>query len=307
MVRGLDARPSAEARLTRVRQRPGDGVAGQRAPAAAFELVSGSQRRQVCQTPFGGDLGDEHEPAVGVLRRRCRSGPTATISSRRKSRLTYVVRSSRRERNQRVLIAPRRTSRPALTSKMSAKSDSISISIVRRTGPPAVVDDVEVLVDAARRPSGRARIESVWRSIGAVVGRAAPSLVNSKRAEKNWIGDELRSDRPLAVDEQLVAGHEAGVAGEEAVLGQPLRSGRRAGRRGTRSSRLMVIVEGPTWIGSGHGVAPVERVGATGSRARVSAPAALEPVGGRQHVAARDERRAAPTRHGRAARRTGRC
>ena len=33
-----------------------------------FELVSGSQRRQVCQTPFGGDLGDEHEPAVGELR-----------------------------------------------------------------------------------------------------------------------------------------------------------------------------------------------------------------------------------------------
>ena len=59
---------------------------------------------------------------------------TATTSSRMNGPFVYVVRSSPRERNQRVLIWPRRTSASLRTSKMSAKSESIAISIVRRTG-----------------------------------------------------------------------------------------------------------------------------------------------------------------------------
>ena len=98
-----------------------------------FELVSGSQRRQVCQTPFGGTSAmNTKRPLAnwGLLSERS----AWMTSSRTNLQMDVTVRSSRFERNQRALISPRRTSRPALTSKMSAKSDSISISIVRRTG-----------------------------------------------------------------------------------------------------------------------------------------------------------------------------
>ena len=97
------------------------------------EPVSGNHFRQVCQTPFGGILATKTSRPLAYWGGES-AFSTATMSSRLNVELTYVVRRSPRDRNQRVLIWPRRTSSSLRTSKMSAKSESIAISIVRRTG-----------------------------------------------------------------------------------------------------------------------------------------------------------------------------
>ena len=95
---------------------------------------AGNQRRQVCQTPLGGTVATNDEPAVGVLRRGIRAVHLHDELALEVAVDIGRVRASLRDRNQRVLIVPRRMSRRALTSKMSAKSDSNRISIVRLTG-----------------------------------------------------------------------------------------------------------------------------------------------------------------------------
>ncbi len=98
-----------------------------------FEPVYGSHFTQACQTPFGAIFATKtSRPFAYWIGESAFS--TATTRCRSNVRFVYVVRSSPRDRNQRVLIWPRRTSRLPRTSKMSAKSESSATSIVRRTG-----------------------------------------------------------------------------------------------------------------------------------------------------------------------------
>ena len=67
--------------------RPGDRVARRACVGRRFEWVSGSQRRQVCQTPFGATWAtNTNRPLAnwGVLSERS----ARSTSSRPKSRLT---------------------------------------------------------------------------------------------------------------------------------------------------------------------------------------------------------------------------
>ena len=149
VVRRLERRPSAAA--GRRLGRGSTALQPQRhGPARVGLAVIGSQRRQACQVPFGGDPGDEHELAVRVLRRRVglvdaddQLAPEAAV---------------------------RRTSRPELAARPEpAGVDDAAAD--ERVGPDVedvgevrfdrdldrqpdraagVVDDVDVLVDAAR-------------------------------------------------------------------------------------------------------------------------------------------------------------
>ena len=97
------------------------------------DWVRGSQRRHVCQTPFGSIV------ATNVNRPLANCGFESFLSTwmsrlRRKLLLVYVVRSERRAPDHRVVISPRRTRRRWRTSNTSAKSDVIAISSVIRIG-----------------------------------------------------------------------------------------------------------------------------------------------------------------------------
>ena len=67
---GVSMRTFGRRGAARRAERRVDGVARQRDGRPAPSRVTGSHLRQVCQTPFGRDLGDEDQPPVGELRRR---------------------------------------------------------------------------------------------------------------------------------------------------------------------------------------------------------------------------------------------
>src|SRR6185295_1276434 len=107
---GSRGRPAGRATSTALHGR----VAGRRRPA--FEPVIGSHFRQACQTPFGAIFATKtSRPLAYWIGESAFS--TATISSRLNAAFVYVVRSSPRERNQRVFSWPRRTRVFLRTSK----------------------------------------------------------------------------------------------------------------------------------------------------------------------------------------------
>ena len=93
----------------------------------------GSHDVQACHTPLGSIWATNRSRPLAYWA-GASDRTTATTSSRRKSPLRYTVRSSWRDRNHWVSIAPRCTTPPPLTSKMSAKSDTSSSSTLSRTG-----------------------------------------------------------------------------------------------------------------------------------------------------------------------------
>src|SRR6476619_5494517 len=149
------------------------------------------------------------------------------------------------------------------------------------------------------------RTPRAWRSTRPASSRNA-SFVYSKRAEKNWIGAELRRTgrRPLIRISQAEMNRVSRV--KKPSSGPPaIRPSGWQTRK--RSSRLIVIAEGPTWTGNVTSVRLLRssgRVGRARTTSRGGRPAsvaavarvallepALEPVRERQAVARRDERR----------------
>ncbi len=80
----------------------------------------------------------------------------------------------------------------------------------------AVVDDVEVFVDAARDGPVEADRERVALDLPDVIEKLIVGEFEARREELDRGGVE--EDRAAAVDPQLVAGDESGIAGEEAVV-----------------------------------------------------------------------------------------
>ena len=160
--------------------------------------------------------GDEHEPAVGVLRRRVglvdaddQLAPEAAVRR-------TVVRSSRRERNQRVLIVAAADERvgPDVEDVGEVGFDrDLDRQPDRAAG---VVDDVEVLVDAARHRPVDADAQGVAVDEAGVVEERIVRVLEAGREELDR--GRVEEDRPAAVDPQLVRRDEPGVAGEEAVV-----------------------------------------------------------------------------------------
>ena len=134
---GLVGRPDGDRGGSRSTPAIGSGTStalqGRTAGRLTPKRVIGSHDVQACHTPLGAiSATNSSRPFAYCARASERS--TVTMSSRRKSPLTYTVRSSWRDGDHPVSIVPRRTMPPPLTSKMSAKSEVSWISIARWTG-----------------------------------------------------------------------------------------------------------------------------------------------------------------------------
>ena len=97
--------------------------------------VTGSHFRQVCQTPFGAIRATNTSRPLAYCGGRVGRLDRDDRARRRNSRLPYArPQLAARPEPARVHRCRAGRAAAALTSKMSAKSESISISIVRRTG-----------------------------------------------------------------------------------------------------------------------------------------------------------------------------
>ncbi len=97
--------------------------------------------------------------------------------------------------------------------------------------PATVVDDVVVLVDPAGHGSIEPKREAVSVDWAELVDQSIGGELVARRIELDR--RRVEEERPLPVDVQLVAGHETGVAGEEALLGSGLDPGVRLAHEDT--------------------------------------------------------------------------
>jgi hypothetical protein len=192
----------------------GDGVAakGRRAPLRV-------DQRQPAQAgmpgAFRGHLGDEHEPAVGEL-----DGTVRAI------RLDHEL-----AREIAVDVGgPQLASRAIPAGVDLAAADELPALDVEDVGEvgfdrdldrqphdaPGVVDDVVVLVDATRDRPVDPDPEAVTGDDPVPVEQLGVREFEAGRIELDR--RRVEEQRPLAVEGQLIARHEARVAGEEAFL-----------------------------------------------------------------------------------------
>ena len=155
-----------------------------------------------------------------------------------------------------------------------------------------VAGDVEVLVDAARHGP----VDADRPGRGGRRGRrrrGTRSFVYSKRAEKNWIGAELRRTgrRPLI---RISHAEMNRVSRVKKPSSGPPRIRPSGWQTRNRSSRLIVIDDGPTWTGNVTSVRLLRsrgRVGRARTTSRGGRPASVPAVADR---AARASARAGP-------------
>ena len=94
---------------------------------------------------------------------------------------------------------------------MSAKSESIAISIVSRTARRRVVDDVEVLVDALVDGPVEPDRERLAVDRADVVEERLVRVLEAGREELDRRG--VQEERPVAVDPEVVARRSAACRG----------------------------------------------------------------------------------------------
>ena len=216
---GVVRRLEVDAAQSRQRSGPGAGRRPRCRPSVAgrrLEWVSGSQRRQVCQTPFGATCATKtNRPLAnwGVL------SDSIGNEDQLADEFAVDVRGPQLTRGSEPAGVDLATAHELAGLDVEDVGEvGLDLDLDRQPDrPPAVVDDVVVLVDAAGHGPVEPELEALAGDDAVTIEELGVGVLEPRRVELDGRGVE--QERPLAVEEQLVAGHEPGVAGEEPLLG----------------------------------------------------------------------------------------
>ena len=213
VVRGGQVDP-AQPRHALVRARAGHRVAPQRL-RSPFRIGQWQPAQTGVPDALGRDLGDEHEPAVGELRRAVR--PFGLEHQFAHELTVDVGRPELASRAEPAGVDLAAADQPAGLDVEDVGEIGLELDLDRQADrPPPVVDDVVVLVDATGDRPVEPDGEAVAGDDAVAVEQLGVGVLEPGGIELDRRGVEQQ--RPAAVEEEVVARHEARVPGEEALL-----------------------------------------------------------------------------------------